>query len=745
MNALKVSKIPSVFTSLLYICGFFIFLEWLYPIKQITETNEMGLFIVFAGFCFLISLLEVRWWLSFILKGAGILFIIHVLFYEQSLLDIAWVHDFVIDILYNWQALTNQEWYELTAIFRSLLFLILIWLMSYLIHYWFVTIKRIFLFILLTFVYLSVLDTFTVYDATMSIIRVFILSFLSLGLTNFFNEVEREVVPFKWTKRMSRWLIPILSIVLLSSVVGYAAPKFSPQWPDPVPFIQHATGTGGSGKTIQKVGYGEDDSHLGGSFVQDNARVFTAIAPTENYWRIETKDVYTGKGWEAEPDETKETYMLDSLNNIPINTFSDDVETQKLQARIEMDAATYLPKLVYPYGIREVLAERGFDIELNMHSDELRTMYSGKDTSLADYNIIYDDPSFDIDELKNDGDDPVEISSRYTQVPDDLPERVGQLAEDITEPYDNRYDKAKAIEQHFGQSGEFTYETEDIPVPKGDEDYVDQFLFDSKKGYCDNYSTSMVVMLRTQGIPARWAKGFTSGNRVVNEDNDRISPDGSDVYEVTNANAHSWVEVYFPDTGWVPFEPTQGFSNLADFHTEVAGSDEDDALDANEAEGPETETEDDPEVEEDDPEIGGPEYEEDDEDKDDVASGFTLKKWHIGVGGGLFGLLLVFAFVKRYRIEAYLLAKKMEREGDAASLQSAYHFLLKILTKKGNGKDPQQTLREYAKEIDVLYSGSSMSLLTAGYEQILYNNNKEVLNNTELPELWKDLVNQVIG
>src|SRR5699024_11343898 len=122
-------------------------------------------------------------------------------------------------------------------------------------------------------------------------------------------------------------------------------------------------------------------------------------------------------------------------------------------------------------------------------------------------------------------------------------------------------------------------------------------------------------------------------------------------------------------------------------------SDEDDALDANEAEEPETETEDDPEVEEDDPEIDEPENEED-EDKDDVASGFTLKKWHIGVGGGLFGLLLVFAFVKRYRIEAYLLAKKMEREGDAASLQSAYHFLLKILTKKGNGKDPQQTRSE---------------------------------------------------
>src|SRR5690625_1655683 len=74
----------------------------------------------------------------------------------------------------------------------------------------------------------------------------------------------------------------------------------------------------------------------------------------------------------------------------------------------------------------------------------------------------------------------------------------------------------------------------------------------------------MVVMLRSIDIPARWAKGFTSGEKIAADSNEADGLD-LDVYEITNSNAHSWVEVYFPDIGWVPFEPTQGFDNLADF------------------------------------------------------------------------------------------------------------------------------------------------------------------------------------
>src|SRR5699024_777733 len=109
-------------------------------------------------------------------------------------------------------------------------------------------------------------------------------------------------------------------------------------------------------------------------------------------------------------------------------------------------------------------------------------------------------------------------AERYTQLPAQLPERVAELAEDIVASYDNRYDQTKAIEKYFRSDDHgFVYQLNDVPVPQSGEDYVDQFLFDTKAGYCDNFSTSMVVMLRTLDIPARWVKGFTSGEKKLNK------------------------------------------------------------------------------------------------------------------------------------------------------------------------------------------------------------------------------------
>ena len=64
----------------------------------------------------------------------------------------------------------------------------------------------------------------------------------------------------------------------------------------------------------------------------------------------------------------------------------------------------------------------------------------------------------------------------------------------------------------------------------------------------------MVVMLRSVGVPARWVKGFAPGTAGTSDD------DGLQEVMVRNQDAHSWVEVYFPSMGWVPFEPTPGFS-----------------------------------------------------------------------------------------------------------------------------------------------------------------------------------------
>ena len=137
---------------------------------------------------------------------------------------------------------------------------------------------------------------------------------------------------------------------------------------------------------------------------------------------------------------------------------------------------------------------------------------------------------------------PEEISERYLALPRSVPERVHELAKEITDGRTNPYDKAKAIETHLRT---YPYDLE-IGAPPEGQDVTDYFLFDLKKGYCDYYATAMVVLARSSGLPARFVSGYAPGE--YDAQNAR--------YIVRELHAHSWAEVYFPEIGWVEFEPT---------------------------------------------------------------------------------------------------------------------------------------------------------------------------------------------
>jgi transglutaminase-like putative cysteine protease len=107
------------------------------------------------------------------------------------------------------------------------------------------------------------------------------------------------------------------------------------------------------------------------------------------------------------------------------------------------------------------------------------------------------------------------------------------------------YDQAKAIESWFLEKGRFTYTLSPPPAPVGQRP-LDWFLFNSKKGFCQDFSTAMNVMLRTLGIPSRQMSGFGQG----------LFDDKTRQYIVNALDAHSWVEVFFPGYGWIPFEAT---------------------------------------------------------------------------------------------------------------------------------------------------------------------------------------------
>ncbi|MFG6150040.1 DUF4129 domain-containing transglutaminase family protein [Halobacillus sp. B23F22_1] len=725
----------------IYICGFLLFMEWLRPLEIIADFNNVSVFFIYAAFCFFISFLQVNWVISVPLKLIGLIFIIDGLYMGERIFSSNWFTVIYDQIMYNVQVIQGQQWWQMTPMFRSLLFLVLLWLMSYLLFYWFIVAKRMFIFVLLTIVYVTVVDTFTIYDGKWAIIRTFTLSMISLGLSHFYKEMEKEEISFKEMSTSYIWALPLIGIIILSTLIGYSSPKLTPQWPDPVPYLTSAnpgagSGTGGEGP-VQKVGYGENDSRLGGGFIQDDTRVFQASANDEQYWRIESKDTYTGKGWEDTLDGETSTVPAE---NLEFETFTGEVETEERISFLNFTGEANFNKLVYPYGARSLdQFPNNTSLELHTNTGEIDTIRDGSMTQVEDYIVEYDMPSFEYNELREaEGEDPQEIREQYTQLPDSLPSRVENLAGQIVEEDDNRYDKAKAVEAYFA-ANDFEYSTEDVEVPEENEDYVDQFLFDTKLGYCDNFSTSMVVLLRSQDIPARWVKGFTGGE--LTDDSQSVQGEELNVYEVTSGNAHSWVEVYFPEIGWVPFEPTQGFSNNTDFYLEVESDDESDTTTGDESD-------DNSASDENDPSNPNQNAEEDAAGEDDTdAAGVSNNNGQLPLwitAGTLVGLGVILYFT-RFRLMAAYFKRKLIKNQDWNTFEKAYIFLLKVLGNSDLKREKNQTLRDYANKIDARYQTNDMRQLTTYYERLLYRNESDQEQMTKVTELWENLIKKTLS
>ncbi|SDJ52388.1 transglutaminase TgpA family protein [Salimicrobium halophilum] len=730
-------KSSSLLLFLVYAGGFLLLLEWLWPLDILTDTQSVSIFYLYAAFCFFLTFMQVPWYFAVPLKLLGLLFILDGLFIGERIFSEAWWLIVYNQLSYNLQAVTAQEWWELTAFFRSFLFLVLLWLVSYLLHFWLVIARKAFFFIVLTFVYITIIDTFTPYEGQASIIRTFIIAMVVLGLLHVQREFGGEDVGRRSRNPLFS-AIPLITVILIAAVGATILPKFAPQWPDPVPYLQSATGgigPGGNGNVVQKVGYGENDSRLGGSFVQDDTLVFQAVVRDRQYWRIESKDRYTGKGWEDTLEQPVTSVGPDELE---YSTFEDDVEAEPSRGFLDFTDQANFRKLVYPYGVTSLgNLERPIDIALHTQTGEMETRAGNDSVQPERYSLNYDAPSFELNTLRDvTGGDPASIQEKYLQLPSSVTQRTRELAAEITAEHDNRYDKAKAVESYFSSNG-FEYTTTDVAVPEEDEDYVDQFVFETQQGYCDNYSTSMIVMLRAEGIPARWVKGFTGGE--LTDTDTELFDTTMNSYDVTSANAHSWVEVYFPDVGWVPFEPTQGFTNNADFYTEVDTDPSESGQD--ETESPEVDT---PEQEE----QGNPQQIGEEEEEtagtasggNDGISGTTILLSALGV----LSVIGIALYLTRLRWLSWYYGRRFRRQGDADAFQSSYRHLLNVLDKRIAKRRSDETLRAYAKAIDHRFEGNDMQRLTNQYERLVYRK-EDRLQRNDISELWENLIKKALS
>ncbi len=262
-------------------------------------------------------------------------------------------------------------------------------------------------------------------------------------------------------------------------------------------------------------------------------RAGVTLSSSRYYWRSLTYDIYTGQGWKSKPTEA-------------INHQAGEVitSTAKATPQILQQQVQLINKsngLLYTAG-ELISVDRDYVVN-QRHPQDIFAITLANVNNITTYHAQAFISTPNAQQLRTTGNNyPNWVRNEYLRLPNSLPERVLTLARDLTATAPTPYDRAKAIESYLRT---YPYSL-NLPPPPRRQDMVDYFLFDLQQGYCDYYATSMVVLARAAGLPARLAIGYANGTYNRTQDH----------YIVTEADAHSWVEVYFPGYGWIEFEPT---------------------------------------------------------------------------------------------------------------------------------------------------------------------------------------------
>ncbi|HEX7295483.1 MAG TPA: DUF3488 and transglutaminase-like domain-containing protein [Pyrinomonadaceae bacterium] len=354
-------------------------------------------------------------------------------------------------------------------------------------------------------------------------------------------------------RRSEATRLPFVALLLLCLIFVLALPLF---------LIAPRSGAAaitrsGSGPS-HFVGFSENVA-LGeiGELKQDDALVMRVRVdddkPAENLrWRGVALDEFTGRGWRKSAESRRNTKNLTSergffqlgttpaLHRLTTQTF--------FLEPLESSVLFVAPRGIAIQGELPFVRVDG-DSSLQSHRHEFeRLIYK----AISDTN----DPS--PDQLRHDRVRYPEEYERYRQFPASLDPRISEFAKATVIKWNaaTRYDAAKAIETELRTN--FGYS---LQMKAGGPDPLADFLFNVKAGHCEYFSTAMAVMLRTRGVAARVVNGFLPGE--YNET--------AGAYTVRQSDAHSWVEVYFPETNsWVTFDPTPAAGRTGPLRTGLA-------------------------------------------------------------------------------------------------------------------------------------------------------------------------------
>jgi protein-glutamine gamma-glutamyltransferase len=346
----------------------------------------------------------------------------------------------------------------------------------------------------------------------------------------------------KGAKRLWRnseaFRLPFVAVGLLILIFLFALPLFLI-----APRSGAAALTRSGGGLSNFIGFSED-VRLGqiGMLKQDDGvvmhvRLENGETPRSLRWRGVALDEFTGSSWKksAEARRTEAAEERTGFFKVDTTEALHRLSTQTFFVEpLESSVIFAAPRVVAIQGDLPFVRIDGEGSLQSRRHDFERILYK----AISDT----DEPS--AEQLRNDMRPYPASFQRYVQLPENLDPRVVLLARTmiLDAHARNRYDAAKAIELQLQRDYGYS-----LQMKAGGADPLADFLFNVKTGHCEYFSTAMAVLLRTHGVAARVVNGFLPGE--YNE--------AAGAYTVRQSDAHSWVEVYFPETrSWVTFDPT---------------------------------------------------------------------------------------------------------------------------------------------------------------------------------------------
>jgi len=312
---------------------------------------------------------------------------------------------------------------------------------------------------------------------------------------------------------------------------------------------------------LKTAGYSSSLKKLGGPINLNDELVFSVKSDKTEYLRGSIKDNYNGFAW----SKKKEDYSLkirDGYSVLSSNTVLTSVLKNKktLSIYAEKNNISSIFSPIYTYNVK---LDKG-----DVYYDDIPT-FAADLSKVKNYSVDYYDMleaqafenCFDLEWLKegiNEGYSSVfkQKYENYLQVPTSITQRTKDLLANIAPNGENRYYTITKIKEYLDKNYPYSTIVSDVPQ---NQDFIDNFLFTEKKGYCVYFATAATILCRMEGIPARYVEGYK-----MPEDKDS---DG--LYKVTNKEAHAWCEVLVdPDKDlWTTLEVTpsavtQAFTSL---------------------------------------------------------------------------------------------------------------------------------------------------------------------------------------